>query len=190
MKLERISPNQIRYSITFEELKVRGFIQEDIMKESFIWDELFDEMLVEASKIFELEECEAVAIEIFSLTSKELVLILTLDDEEQIVPRIEKVLEEDITEKENFVFSFHDIEHCISLAKAINQLQPELLESSLYAMEDIYYLVIKIETIKYIGIETLCQEFGCSSLLSSIVLNEYGKLISQKQAIATLCKYF
>ncbi|MEK3886010.1 adaptor protein MecA [Bacillus sp. FSL K6-3431] len=190
MKLERISPNQIRYSITFDELTVKGFIQEDMMKDSFIWDELFDEMLIEASKIFELEECEAVAIEIFSLTSKELVLILTIDEEELADPKIIKKIDEVIFEKEEIGFMFDDIEDCISLAKAAIQLQPEHLESWLYAMNSFYYLIIKVDTISHVGMESLCQEFGASTSITPAVLSEYGKLIIEKSAILTINKYF
>ena len=85
MKLERISANKIKYSITFEELTNKGFLQDEILKESFLWDVLFDEMLDEAGRIFELNHFGAVSVEIFSLTSKELVLILTIEEDDESV---------------------------------------------------------------------------------------------------------
>lgn len=190
MKLERISPNQLRYSITFEELSVRGFIEEEMMKESFIWDELFDEMLDEASKIFELEECESVAIEIFSLTSKELVLILTLEEED--IDSLEKYKESEdpSSPKEEILFRFADIEDCIALSKILSRLQPDDLESSLFYMKDNYYLVIVMKTINHLGIECICQEYGDSTIITNDYLGEYGKLIIKSQAIPTLRKYF
>jgi len=188
MKLERISMNKIKYSITFEELSGRGFIQEEMLDESFVWDELFDEMLDEASKEYQLETYDAVSIEIFSLTSKELVLILTLD-EEDIVDENEPKLEDCIDQK-CLLFRFDDIEGGILLAKALQNLSLGDVMSSLYYFKKGYYLLLDQSCIKNDGLMSLCEEYGVLSTVSPFYIIEYGKLIVKDEAIETLQKYF
>lgn len=78
MKLERISQNKIKYSITFEELLDKGLHEEEF--ESFIWYELFDEMVEIAKQKYQCDIPDTISIEIFSLNSSEIVLILTMDE--------------------------------------------------------------------------------------------------------------
>src|SRR4051794_33301068 len=116
MKLERISPNQIKYSISFEELSYKGLIEEEMLKDSFIWDALFDEMLDEANRIYELETCDAVSVEIYSLTPKELILILTLEVDELNQSFTDNHVDHQI-QSDNVVVMFDDIEDCIQFSK-------------------------------------------------------------------------
>ncbi|MFD1707113.1 adaptor protein MecA [Siminovitchia sediminis] len=174
MKLERISSNKIKYSITFDELTKKGFLQEEILKDSFIWDVLFDEMLDEASRIYEFNDIGAVSIEIFSLTSKELVLILTLEEENLYE---EHVQDPEIELHEDILYKFEDFEYIIWLAKRFQTLNIPYGESSLYALDDCYYVKIATEAGFRDPIECLCSEYGEYSEVSEAYLNEYGARI-------------
>ncbi|MBS4176542.1 adaptor protein MecA [Lederbergia citrea] len=190
MKLERISQNQIKYSISFEELSYKGFIQDDLLKESFIWDALFDEMLDEASRMYELEDCGAVSIEIFSLTSKELVLILTLDEEDMIEPSSEDVKKPVKAESENIIVMAADIDHIIMLVKYLIQIKHENILSSLYVLNSNYYLTIEKNGFNQNALYGLCEEYGTIDPISLELLEDYGKPLIEKNALQTLHHYF
>lgn len=189
MKLERISSNKIKYSITFEELTNKGFVQDELLKDSFIWDVLFDEMLDEASRIYELNDFGAVSIEIFSLTSRELVLILTLEEEEPLQDSTitDEFLE--IDENQSLLFKFEDFEHLILLAKRLESLNIIHVDSSLYSIEESYYLKID-STIDREALESLCGDYGEQAGVTEAYMEDYGIVIIEKDAIPLINFHF
>ncbi|MBS4209746.1 adaptor protein MecA [Bacillus sp. FJAT-50079] len=190
MKLERISPNQIKYSITFEELTLKGFIHDEMLKESYIWDDLFEDMLDEASKLFELDECEAVAIEIYSLTSQELVLIVTLDDETVESSNLPSYNEKRYSDRKHVVFEFMDIEDWISLSKSIDIGSKYKLKSSLYMFKGAYYLILTFVDAYQEGIVAQCEEYGRTTVITEAILDEYGMAVCHDKAFETFQQYF
>ncbi|MCR2820259.1 adaptor protein MecA [Lederbergia panacisoli] len=190
MRLERISPNQIKYSITFEELTRKGFLQEEMVKDTFIWDSLFDEMLDEASRMYELDTYGAVSIDIYSLTSKELVLILTLDEDDMKETSTESKKKHNFMNDKFIVVTFDDIENCILLAKSLSQHYIETLQSSLFSLKSNYYLIITKEGNRHDNLYAICEEYGDLVHMSIEFLEDYGKSIIQNKAIQTLRHYF
>ncbi|HEY4552352.1 MAG TPA: adaptor protein MecA [Bacillaceae bacterium] len=189
MRLERISQNKIKYSITFDELADKGFLQEEMVKESFIWDELFDEMLEEASKEYSLQTDGAVSIEIFSLTSKELVLILTLDEADSHGPCSgEGKDRQDRSILNECIFEFDDFDHLVLLAHRLKNM--EQVPSSLFHYRDRYFLILDIRGMKLEGVMSLCLEYGTISPVTQYVLKEYGKTILDANALETLRSSF
>lgn len=191
VKLERIAPNQIKYIISFEELTYKGFSEEELLEESFVWDTLFDEMLDEASRMFQLESTGAVSIEIYSLTAKELVLILTIDEDE-----VDELFSSDeMTLKVNLdpiylTVAFADIEDCITLVNELENLQFNELISTLYILEEVYYLLIEKSTEPNESLLAITEEFGEISTITSAFLDDYGKMIIENNAINILNHYF
>ncbi|MBM7713653.1 adaptor protein MecA [Siminovitchia sp. FSL H7-0308] len=191
MKLERIAANKIKYSITFEELTKKGFLQDEILKESFLWDVLFDEMLDEAGRIFELNHFGAVSVEIFSLTSKELVLILTIeeDDEEDDIPSI--IAGNDSNKRNrSLLFQFDDFEHVILLSKRLKESSVPLGKNSLYAFKNKYFFKVKANPKHYEYFDSLFSEYGDKSIFSDAYLDDYGELIVKNEAIYILQQHF
>lgn len=84
MKLERISSNKIKYSITFEELSERGIMENDL--DSPIWNHLFEEMLELADQAYHVGESDMLTIEIYSFNVQELVFILTVGEADDADP--------------------------------------------------------------------------------------------------------
>lgn len=84
MKLERISSNKIKYSITFEELSERGIMENDL--DSPIWNHLFEEMLELADQAYHVGESDMLTIEIYSFNVQELVFILTVGEVDDADP--------------------------------------------------------------------------------------------------------
>ena len=181
MKLERLSRNKIKYSITFEELSDKGFLTDEF--ESFIWYDLFDEMVEIAKKEYQCEITDTISIEIFSLSSMEIVLILTMDEksmnEEQSTNHLIPTFIPDS------VFCFESIEDVIQLAQCFENLQIRM-NSKLMVFEDQYYL--KIPNTKAVNV--LCEEYGIESTMSIEMVEEYGMVIIENNALPVLLSYF
>lgn len=191
MRLERLSVNKIKYSITFEELTCKGFMEEEMLKESFLWDALFDEMLDEASRLYKLESYDAVSIEIYSLTSNELILILTLDETELTDSLTMNISEQSSNNVDFVIVEITDFNECIRLVKSIIQLKHENLISSLFTYQTHYHLAIKkVGFINKDALFGICEEYGNISNVSMEVLEEYGKAIINHTAIQTIDHYF
>ncbi|WP_158598296.1 adaptor protein MecA [Falsibacillus albus] len=197
MKLERLSTNKIKFSITFDELSDKGFLQDELWKESLIWHELFDEMLEEAKNVYDLEMAGAVSVEIYSLTSKEIVLILTLDAldedyyEEWSEEDDEYEDEEDaeIDEDSAVTYIFKSIDAVVLLAQRLSS--SPAFNSSLYCVENDYYLIFeKINDSSLDRIEALSEEYGSLANRTMHYVMEYGKLLIQNQAIQILNTHF
>lgn len=191
MKLERISANKIKYSITFEELTTRGFLQEEIMEDTFVWDVLFDEMIEEAYRLYKMENFGAVAIEIYSLTSQELVLILTLDEEEEECSEAaEEWLPEEWETAPPAAYRFGDFNKLVNLAEALHSLPLSYGSASLYAWKNEYFLCFSEESVQDEGVLGLCSEFGDPSSCTSAYLGEYGQPVIKKNAVETIIFHF
>lgn len=190
MKLERIALNQIKYAISFDELSFKGMTEEEMLEEPYVWDALFDRMLDEACRMYDLENCEAMAVEIYSMNSNELVLILTLDDEDMIDSPI-GIHEPDIDfEKDFVIFTFDTIDDCISLSKRLSDIEQIQSISSLYIFKNQYYLVMMKGNMKQESLLALGEEYGERSTYTWAYLEEYGTSIIDKTAIQTLIANF
>lgn len=190
MKLERIALNQIKYSISFEELSFKGITEEELLKEPYVWDALFDKMLDEAHRVYDLQDCEAMAVEIYSLNANELVLILTLEDEDIIDSPIG--LPEPIvpTDEDHVIFTFATIDDCIYLAKRLSGIELMQSISTLYALKNSYYLVIMKGNFKPGRLFALGEEYGERCTQTWAYLQDYGKSLIEKTALETLNSNF
>jgi adapter protein MecA 1/2 len=99
----------------------------------------------------------------------------------------EEWTEEDLT----FLIQFDDLESLISLSHRLNS---ENLESKLYHYENMYYLdVIFSADLTEDEQEdrlSLILEYGFETGLSNYVIQEYGKVILQEQALEAIRTYF
>ncbi len=83
MRLERLNYNKIKIFITLDDLFDRGLTKDDIWKDSLKWHQLFHDMLEEASETFDVEIQGSVAVEIFSMQAQGMVMIVTMDEQEE-----------------------------------------------------------------------------------------------------------
>jgi adapter protein MecA 1/2 len=96
-----------------------------------------------------------------------------------------------LEESEDVVYVFQDFEHLIELAHRVNA---KLIEGgSAYAYNGRYYLVfeeIDLAKDEYNDFIALLSEYGEASTLTKHVLQEYGKVIVDSDAVKVLCRYF
>jgi adapter protein MecA 1/2 len=192
MRLERLTYNKIKFFLTSDDLYDRGISKEDIWKDSLKWNQLFHDMLEEASEEYGVEIHGTIAVEVFSLQAQGMIMILTMEEQDEEEESLNDVfIEMQVTVEgcEEIIFEFASIEEVIQLS--IRFLSMKVTGGSLYSMNGTYYLlfeeVVPTEVNKIISV---LAEYGDPSLLSIHRLLEYGNLIVKNKAIETIVKHF
>ncbi|MEH7377944.1 genetic competence negative regulator [Neobacillus drentensis] len=192
MRLERLTANKIKIFLTSDDLFDRGLSKEDIWKDSIKWNQLFHDMVEEASEEFDVDIQGSVAVEVFSLQAQGMILIITVDEANED----EEILYDGFIEMqvrmegfEDLLYEFDDFEDIIGLSKRLSTVN--IFGGNLYAMHNRYYLLMNnLETENNIKAACVLSEFGNASILSPYVLAEYGKRIIENNAVETILQYF
>ncbi len=144
MKLERISENKIKFSITVEELEQKGLFEQEEWKNSYMWHDLFEDMLEEVQWKFGIETQMEITVEIESFDEREVCMILTLEADEDYSDW-EDIHEEAPPEERHLLVYMEDIEDIISAVKRVSDVhwwQHSNGNTGLYFHEGRYYLFI------------------------------------------------
>ncbi|WP_026563950.1 genetic competence negative regulator [Bacillus sp. UNC41MFS5] len=192
MRLERLTANKIKIFLTSDDLFDRGLSKEDIWKDSIKWNQLFHDMLEEASEEFDVDIQGSVAVEVFSLQAQGMILIITVDD----VIEDDEILYDGFIEMqvrvegyEDLLYEFDEFEDIIGLAKRLSSVN--IFGGSLYVWNNRYYLIMdNLDSEKNMKAACVLSEFGNASILSPYVLAEYGKRIIEQQAVETILHFF
>jgi adapter protein MecA 1/2 len=192
MRLERLTANKIKIFLTSDDLFDRGLSKEDIWKDSIKWNQLFHDMLEEASEEFDVDIQGSVAVEVFSLQAQGMILIITVDE----VREDEEILYDGFIEMqvrvegfEDLLYEFEEFEDVIGLSKFLSTVG--IYGGSLYAMHNRYYLLMdNLEADNNIKAACVLSEFGNASILSPHILAEYGKRIIDNKAVETILQFF
>ncbi|MBN8200310.1 MULTISPECIES: genetic competence negative regulator [Bacillaceae] len=191
MRLERLNYNKIKIFLTLDDLNDRGLTKEDVWKDSLKWHQLFHEMLEEASEEFGVDIQGTVAVEIFSMQAQGMVMIVTMEDQMD-----EELLEDGFIEmqvtvegSEDILFEFQDFEDVIQMAKELNRVQ--IQEGSLYCYKEMYYYhVTDLAGDDIHRVIAILAEYGDSAFTSIHVIQEYGKVLIESNAVKKLVEYF
>jgi adapter protein MecA 1/2 len=192
MRLERLTANKIKIFLTSDDLFERGLSKEDIWRDSTKWNQLFHDMLVEASEEFDVDIQGSVAVEIFSIQAQGMIMIITVDEEtgdEDLL--FDGLIEMQVRVEgcEDLLYEFESIEDIIGLSKRLSFLN--IGGGSLYSLNNRYYLLINnLDTQNNEKAASLLSEYGNASILSPYVLAEYGKLIIDNKAVETILQFF
>lgn len=190
MRIERLTYNKIKIFLTTDDLTERGLSKEDIWKDSLKWHQLFHDMLEEASDEFGVSIEGSVAVEIFSMHAQGMIMIVTMEEEDEESLH-DGFIDMEVTTKNNedILFEFQEFEHVISLAKQLQSI--EFLGGSLYSLENKYFLSFQEDMSRdSADIIAIMAEFGNPSLVSFYWLEEYGNRIISQHAVETLVEYF
>ncbi|MDM5229364.1 genetic competence negative regulator [Cytobacillus sp. NJ13] len=191
MRLERLNYNKIKIFLTLDDLNDRGLTKEDVWKDSLKWHQLFHEMLEEASEEFGVDIQGSVAVEIFSMQAQGMVMIVTMEEQMD-----EELLEDGFIEmqvtvegSEDILFEFQDFEDVIQMAKELNRVQIE--EGSVYCYKEMYYYhVTDLAGEDIHRVIAILAEYGDSDFTSIHVIQEYGKVLIESNAVKKLIEYF
>lgn len=190
MRLERLNANKIKIFLSLDDLFDRGLTKDDIWKDSLKWHQLFHDMLEEASETFDVDIQGSVAVEIFSMQSQGMVMIVTVEEQEEDVFG-DSFIDMQVTMEGNveILFEIEDFEHVIQLAKRLAIIG--FSSGTLYSMNNAYYFLIDnvcsdIQT----QIAAIMAEYGNPSFISIHVIQEYGKTIMKDNAVSQIMTYF
>ena len=174
-----------------DDLLERGLTKEDIWKDSLKWQQLFDEMLDEANEELGVDIQGTVAIEIFSMQTQGMIMIVTMEEEEEDSHGLEDTfIEMNIYENDKIIlYYFDDFEDLVTVNKYLVNYFIQI--SSIYYFDNKYYIALKNYREKYHHtIVAILSEYGNVSMNSEIILKEYGKIIIENNAIEKMSTYF
>ena len=194
MKLERISDNKIKFSISVEELEQKGLFEQDQWKDSYMWHDLFEDMLDEVQGKFGIETQMEITVEIESFDDQEICMILTLESDDDFSDWEEGTeLMKSMNDHDVLVY-FDDFDDVIALLKRINQMgkvNNALIQCSIFFYEKKYYILIEnlLEGDSFI-LEAICAEYGQQSTITKHILMEYGRAVLHRDSIEKILFYF
>lgn len=194
MKLERISDNKIKFSISVEELEQKGLFEQDQWKDSYMWHDLFEDMLDEVQGKFGIETQMEITVEIESFDDQEICMILTLESDDDFSDWEEGTeLMKSMNDHDVLVY-FDDFDDVIALLKRINQMgkvNNALIQCSIFFYEKKYYILIEnlLEGDSFI-LEAICAEYGQQSTITKHILMEYGRAVLLRDSIEKILFYF
>lgn len=191
MRLERLSSNQFKIFLTFDDLSERGLTKEDLWHDLPEMQALFHDMMFEASDELDFELEGILIVQVHLLQAQGMLIIVTqnqLDDEKE-----DDFVEMKVTldESKELIFLFDDFEDIIQLSLYLKPLG--VLGGDLYHFENNYYLHFLDEDIETFDREhfiAVLSEFSSASVLTIERLQEYGKLLIHNNAIEALQNYF
>ncbi|WP_223703498.1 genetic competence negative regulator [Sutcliffiella deserti] len=194
MRLERINYNKIKIFLTFDDLEDRGLTKEDLWKDSLKVHQLFRDMIDEASDELNFEVNGSLAVEVYALQAQGMVVIVTCTEEELSEEEFtDEYIEMQVTvdESTELFYEFHSFDHLIDLAKRLEILNVN--SGTIYSHRQVFYLLLEEEVSASVNVDTLIallSEYGFPSTITTHRVQEYGKIIMEKNAINQLNTYF
>ncbi len=194
MRLERLNYNKIKIFLTFDDLLERGLTKEDLWQNAPKVQQLFRDMMNEASKELGFEADGPIAVEVFSLQAQGMVVIVTKEHQDSELDEdfSDEFIEMQVTldESDDILYEFSSFEDIISLAESLHPLG--ITGGRLYSYQNRFYLLLDEEA-SCLSNETLIAilaEYGNSATITIYRLMEYGKELMKENAIDQLYQYF
>lgn len=193
MRLERLTHNKIKIFLTFDDLMDRGLTKDDLWKDTFKVQQLFRDMIEEASEELGFEVNGSIAVEVYSLPAQGMVVIVTSEDQDFDIDEefADDYIEMQVTldESEDIFYEFQTFEDVIQLAHRLYAIG--CVDGTLYSYNQRFYLHVSeeppIATDDFIAI---LAEFGSPSTITIHRVAEYGKKLMDHRAIEQLVRYF
>jgi adapter protein MecA 1/2 len=195
MRLERLTYNKIKVFLTFDDLLERGLKKEDLWQDAPKVQQLFRDMMDEASIELGFEVDGPLAVEVFSLQAQGMVVIVTKegtqyeDDDDFLDDYIE--MQVTLDESYDIFYVFNSIEDVISLAQLLKDLKIE--GGSLYSFQGNYYLLFQDNELDghiLDNIIAILAEYGNPSTVTTYRVAEYGKQLMSNHAINQVIHFF
>jgi len=216
MEIERINDNTVKFYLSYIDIEERGFTREEVWYNRDKSEELFWEMMDEINDETEFEVEGPLWIQVHAMNNGIEVTVTraqasdhdesdaqfgaddarkSFDPDPSMFANSEQLMNELNDEPvvwTSDMFVFEDFENLISLS---NIIPPYAVESSLYSFENKFYLHVIYDESKMDDDDksdfcSLISEYGSLSQVTIHRLDEYGKVIMESDALATVKKYF
>ncbi|MDF2682040.1 MAG: adaptor protein [Brevibacillus sp.] len=199
MRVERLGQDKIRIFLTFDDLSERGIEKEDMWRDIPKVHELFNDMMEQAYHELGFEVSGPVAVEVFALPAQGMVVIVTRGktgskdgkDEEEFDDEEVYELEVTLEESDLIIYAFRDFEHMVEAAHRINALLTN--GGSAYFYQGKYHLVleeVELDQERYHKLIAILSEYGEATPTTIYVLEEYGKVVVEDDAVKEICRHF
>ncbi|WP_053219371.1 genetic competence negative regulator [Virgibacillus senegalensis] len=194
MRLERLSTNQFKIFLTFDDLIERGLTKEDLWHDLPRVHQLFHDMMYEASDELGIELEGMLLVQVHLMQAQGMLVIVTqnnhwMDDEEDDDEYVE--MKVTLDESRELIFAFTDFEHVIQVCSHLADLG--INGGTVYHMDGFYYMQVADEEIDGQNREhviAIMSEFSSPSIVTSHKLKEYGKQIFSGNAAEQVNKFF
>lgn len=194
MRIERISDDQFTIFLTFEDLVERGFTEDDLWHDASNIQNLFTDMMYEASTElgFELEGMLLVQVHLMQAQGMHIIVTqkfaeIEWDDMEDDFIEMKVTLDE----SEELMFSFEEFEDIIQVSTYLEASSVE--GGQVYYMNNHYYMLLDdgdlIDKSRE-NIIAIMSEFSQPSIVTSHRLMEYGKVIYEANAVKHINQHF
>ncbi|MGD6966844.1 adaptor protein MecA [Rossellomorea vietnamensis] len=183
MKLERLSSNTVKFSISIAELEMKGILEDDQWKDSLVWHEFFEGLMDEMYNEYGIDLESTVTVEINSVNASEMVLILTLSEEGFFED--DPFKEKETVDEDLLLYKFGLFEDVLAFTYTLKYEDFE--EISLYFKGESYYLEVNGGSER---LASLAGEYGEKARETIHTLKEYGSKIIDKTCRETLLQYF
>lgn len=208
MKIEKISENMIKVTISVNDLEERNIDLNALNYNSPAAQELFWDLMEQAEEQFGFNLSDSqLIIEPLPDTNEGFIITITRLDEDGDFESIQKYIKSklkksDLKVKKKsrkicstiLIYSFNSIDDACTLSKRVADIYSG--ESTLYKCRDTYYMVISRNSMTAAGskaFEISLNEFGHKIANISFYegyLSEYGEKIIENNAFEVLRKYF
>ncbi|WP_223066608.1 genetic competence negative regulator [Paenibacillus caui] len=201
MKIERLGQDKIRIFLTFDDLSERGIQKEDMWQEIPKVQDLFTEMMDQAYNELGFDATGPLAVEVFALPAQGMVVIVTRGKYDRPHPfggLSEDEMADDVYEMEvtlelsdSIVYAFSDFEVLIEAAHVLNQSLTGA--GRLYNYKGKWLLHLEpedVEEAKHPLLIAILAEYGEATSVTPAVLEEYGKVVMNENAISTIVSHF
>src|SRR5690625_3778233 len=191
MRIERISENQFTIFLTFEDLVERGFTKNDLWHDALSVQNLFSDMMYEASSELDFELEGMLLVQVHLMQAQGMHVIVTQKYED--IDWDEDFIEMKVTldESEELIYSFEEFEDIIQVASYLSALSID--SGQVYYMDGRYYMLLHDHHLHHAckeDIIAIMSEFATPSIVTSHKLKEYGKVFYHSYAVQQIINVF
>lgn len=191
MRIERVSTDQFKIFLTFDDLIERGFTKEDLWHDASNVRSLFSDMMYEASSELGIELDGMLLVQVHLMQAQGMHIFVTQQYEENNEDEDYIEMKVTLDESKELIFSFMDFEDIISVTSYLDPMGLENIR--LYHMDDRYYMIldhIELSSVDKEDIIGVMSEYANPSIVTSHRIEEYGKLIMKENTIQQMKRFF
>lgn len=194
MRVEKIARNKVRIFVSYDDLEARGIDKEELWQNGKKVQELFWDMMEVAYSEVGFEVIGPIAVEAFSMPKEGVVVIVTQVPSlprQAALSEVPDLPDDSVDPFSASVFRFKEFDDVIGAVHAV--LSVGYFACSLYSYKGKYHLFFEDDAVDesiYETVWAIMNEYGEVTTVTPAVLEEYGKLISDRHALNVVQDYF
>jgi len=191
MRIERLSNDQFKIFLTFDDLIERGFTKDDLWHDASSVRNLFSDMMYEASSELGIELEGMLLVQVHLMQAQGMHIFVTQQYEDLNWDDDYIEMKVTLDESKELIFSFEEFEDIIQVSAYLSPLG--IQNGTVYYLDNRYYMIIEdtdLENIDKEDIIGIMSEYSNPSIVTSYRLHEYGKIVFQSNAVQQIMKTF